>query len=107
MSEHNWTAVLTEATMTDEQLEGFTEEVLNLECDRSAVLAVLSDAALETAHDDMLKQFGLELAIGIWENSDWYGSKLVIDANEGPISFFQAIFYAIRLEMRRRQTERR
>jgi hypothetical protein len=105
MSGRNWTATATEARMTDQQLERFTGEVLALECDRSAVLAELSDAELETANEDMLKQFGLELAIGVWENSEWYGSKLVIDANEGPISFFQTVFYAIRLEMRRRQTE--
>jgi hypothetical protein len=89
--------------MTDEQLSRLTNEILNLEYDRSAVLSELSDAELENAYNDVLKQFGLELAIGVWENSEWLGSKLVIDANEGPISFFQAVFYAVLSEMRRRK----
>lgn len=76
-----------DASMTDEQLSRLTDEFLNLEYDRSAVLIHLSYAELEAAHNDILKQLGLELAIGVWENSEWFGSKLVIDANEGPISF--------------------
>jgi hypothetical protein len=71
--------------------------------DGSVVLSHLDDDELQHAHDAALRQFGLELVIGACEKSDWLGSKLVIDSNEGAISFFQTVFCAIELERVRRQ----
>ena len=71
-------------------------------CERSAVLANLSDDELQAAYNDVLEQFALELLIGADKNSDWSDGKLVIDANHGPIHLLQAAFYAVRLEVQRR-----
>jgi hypothetical protein len=49
-----------------------------------------------------LEQFALELLIGAHENSEWSNGKLVIDANHGPIHLLQAAFYAVKLEVQRR-----
>jgi len=68
----------------------------------SAVLAVLSDDALQTAYDQVVEQFALELLIGADKNSEWSDGKLVIDANHGPIHLLQAAFYAVKLEVQRR-----
>ncbi|MEO8127332.1 MAG: hypothetical protein ABJF23_31535 [Bryobacteraceae bacterium] len=40
--------------------------------------------------------------IGAHENSDWSDGKLVIDANHGPIHLLQSAFYAVKLEVQRR-----
>ena len=68
----------------------------------SAVLGSLCDDELEAAYDHILEQFALALLIGAHENSDWSGGKLVIDANHGPIHLMQTAFYAVRLEVQRR-----
>jgi hypothetical protein len=68
----------------------------------SAVLGPLSDDELEAAYDFVLEQFALELLIGADKNSEWSAGKLVIDANHGPIHLLQAAFYAVRLEVQRR-----
>ena len=68
----------------------------------SAVLGRLSDDELQAAYDHILEQFALELLIGAAKNSDWLDGKLVIDANHGPIHLLQAAFYAVKLELRRR-----
>ncbi|MFO0451562.1 MAG: hypothetical protein ACK52I_23375 [Pseudomonadota bacterium] len=60
-------------------------------------------AGVGRAHTDhILEQFALELLIGAHENSDWLNGKLVIDANHGPIHLLQAAFYAVKLEVQRR-----
>ena len=68
------------------------------------VLGSLSDHDLQAAYDHVLEQFALELLIGAHENSEWSDSKLVIDANHGPIHLLQAAFYAVKLEVQRRRT---
>jgi hypothetical protein len=68
----------------------------------SAVLGSLSDHDLQAAYDHVLDQFALALLIGAAKNSDWLGGKLVIDANHGPIHLLQAAFYAVKLEVQRR-----
>ena len=68
----------------------------------SAVLGSFSDDELEAAYDHVLEQFALELLIGAHENSEWSAGKLVINANHGPIHLLQAAFYAVRLEVQRR-----
>ena len=68
----------------------------------SAVLGPLSDEELEAAYDFVLEHFALELLIGAEKNSDWSNGKLVIDANHGPIHLLQTAFYAVRLEVGRR-----
>ena len=69
----------------------------------SAVLGSLSDDDLQPAYDFVLERFALELLIGAHENSDWSDGKLVIDANHGPIHLLQAAFYAVKLELQRRE----
>ncbi|MFO0508553.1 MAG: hypothetical protein ACK5YZ_00950 [bacterium] len=54
------------------------------------------------SYDAILEQFVLELLIGTHENSEWSDGKLVIDANHGPIHLLQAAFYAVKLEVQRR-----
>jgi hypothetical protein len=71
--------------------------------DRSAVLGSLSNHDLQAAYDHILEQFALAPLIGAHENSDWSDGKLVIDANHGPIHLLQAAFYAVRLEVQRRE----
>src|SRR5271165_5070766 len=68
----------------------------------SAVLGSLPNDDLQVFYDDVLEQFALELLIGADKNSDWSDGKLVIDANHGPIHLLQAAFYAVRLEVQRR-----
>jgi hypothetical protein len=71
-------------------------------CERSAVLAALSDVELHTAYHDVLEQYALELLIGADKNSAWSDGNLVIDANHGPIHLLQTAFYAVKLELQRR-----
>ncbi len=68
----------------------------------SAVLGPLCDDELQIFYDHVLEQFALELLIGAHENSSWHDGKLVIDANHGPIHLLQAAFYAVKLEVQRR-----
>ena len=68
----------------------------------SAVLGPFSGDELEVVYDAILEQFVLELLIGAHENSEWSDGKLVIDANHGPIHLLQAAFYAVKLEVQRR-----
>ena len=65
-------------------------------------LTALSDDELEAAYDHVLEQFALELLIGADKNSEWSDGKLVIAANHGPIHLLQTAFYAVRLEVQRR-----
>ncbi len=71
-------------------------------CEPSAVVATLSDHELQAAYDDVLERFALELLIGADKHSEWSAGKLVIDANHGPIHLLQTAFYAVRLEVQRR-----
>jgi hypothetical protein len=68
----------------------------------SAVLGPLSDDELQAAYDFVLEQFALELLIGADKNSEWSDGNLVIAANHGPIHLLQAAFYAVPLEVQRR-----
>lgn len=87
----------------DSLLTNLADELLVQDiADPSAVLGSLSDDDLHAAYDFVLEQFALELLIGTHENSDWFNGKLVIDANHGPIHLLQAAFYAVQLEVQRR-----
>ena len=68
----------------------------------SAVLGSLSDDELQAVYDHVLEQFALELLIGAHKNSEWSNGNLVIAANHGPIHLLQAAFYAVKLEVQRR-----
>ena len=46
--------------------------------------------------------FTLELLISAHENSEWLDGKLVIAGNHGPIHLLQTAFYAVKLELQRR-----
>ena len=88
----------------DSLLTQLADELLVADiCERSAVLAALSNDELEAAYDHVLEQFALELLIGADKNSEWSRGKLVIDANHGPIHLLQAAFYAVKLEVQRRK----
>jgi len=60
------------------------------------------DDELHAAYDHVLEQFALELLIGADKNSEWSNGNLVIAANHGPIHLLQTAFYAVRLEVQRR-----
>jgi hypothetical protein len=88
--------------MTLQLLEALCEELLQPDCQRSAVLAALSDAELQDASADVLRQYGLELFCGAYEHSSWMGELLMIAGNEGPIKACAAAFLAVLVEMDRR-----
>lgn len=59
-------------------LSKLSEELLVQDiAELSAVLGSLSDDELQTAFDQVLEQFALELLIGAHANSDWADGKLV------------------------------
>ena len=97
--------------MTLTQLNDLCAELLDPGCERSAILAAMSDTELQVACVDVLRQYGLELAIGAEDKSTWmpeHGSsrwRLVVAANWGPIMDCQAAFQAVLLEMARRNVE--
>ena len=74
-------------------------------CEPSAVLAVLSDDELQVFYDQVLEQFALELLIGADRNSEWSDGKMVIAGNRGNIHLLQTAFYAVRLEVQRRNAD--
>ena len=83
-------------------LEDLCNELVQPGCERSAILAALSDAELQDAYVDVSRQFGLELVFGVYEHSHWLSDLLVIGSNLGPIHASQTAFYAILLELDRR-----
>ena len=87
-------------------LEDLCNELLRSNNERSATLSAMSDAELQVAYADVLRQYGLELVIGVDEHSSWMGDVLVIGANEGPIKACAAAFLAILVEMDRRGVDR-
>ena len=88
-------------------LEDLCDELLQSDNERSAILAALTDAELQAVYVDVLRQFGLELVIGVDddEHSSWMSDSLVIGSNLGPIHASQTAFYAILVEMERRGVE--
>jgi len=92
-----------EPRFTPEHLEQLAGELLHIDIDQPCPTVVsLSDAELQVAFDDVLHQFGLELAIGVSEQSEWVGDLLVINANQAAITTLETVFYAIRVERQRR-----
>jgi hypothetical protein len=88
--------------MNLEFLEALCNELVQSDCERSAILAALSDAELQDAYVDVLHQFGLELVCGVDTHSHWTCDFLMIVANQGPIHAAETAFYAILCEMDRR-----
>ena len=88
--------------MNLEFLEALCNELVQSDCERSAILAALSDAELQDAYVDVLHQFGLELVCGVDTHSHWTCDFLMIVANQGPIHACQTAFYAVLVEMDRR-----
>ena len=91
--------------MTLHELDQLCDELLDPECERSAILSAMSDAELQSAYVDVLRQYGLELVIGAEEKSTWMCELLVIGSNQGPIFACAAAFQAILLEMSKRQMD--
>jgi hypothetical protein len=91
--------------MTLEQLENLCDELLVPDCDVTPLLSAFTDAELLDAYDGVLRQYGLELVCGAYENSTWMGGVLMIAGNEGPIKALAAAFLAILAEMDQRGIE--
>ncbi len=91
--------------MTLQQLENFCYELLDSGADTNA-LAALSDAELQDAYTDVLRQYGLELVCGAYEDSTWMGGMLMIAGNEGPIKALAAAFLGVLVEIDRRAIKR-
>jgi hypothetical protein len=87
-------------------LEDLCNELLQSDCERSGILAALTDAELQDAYVDVLRQFGLELVCGVDEHSSWMSDLMVIGGNQGPIHACQTALYAILVEMDRRGVDR-
>jgi hypothetical protein len=83
-------------------LADLCDELLRSNCERSAILAALSDSELKDVYLDVLRQFGLELVCGVDSHSHWTCDFLMIVANQGPIHACQTAFYAVLVEMERR-----
>jgi hypothetical protein len=91
--------------MTLEQLENLCDELLVSKCDASPMLSAFTDIELLDAYDGILRQYGLELAVGAYHRSEWINGQLLIAANEGPIKACAAAFLAVLVEMDRRGLE--
>jgi|BarGraIncu00222A_1022003.scaffolds.fasta_scaffold151396_2 hypothetical protein len=87
-------------------LEDLCDELLQSDCERSAILAALSDSELQTVYFDILQQLGLELVCGVDSHSHWMFDSLVICTNLGPIHAAETAFYAILVELDRRGVDR-
>ena len=85
-----------------EFLEALCNELVRSNCERSEILAALTDAELKDAYLDVLRQLGLELVCGVDSHSHWTCDFLMIVANQGPIHACQTAFYAVLVEMERR-----
>ena len=83
-------------------LEHLCSELVQPGCERSAILAALSDDALKTVYVDVLHQFGLELICGVDSHSHWTCDFLMIVANQGQIHAAETAFYGVLLELERR-----
>ena len=83
-------------------LEALCTELVQPDCERSAILAALSDGELKDAYLDVLRQLGLELVCGVDSHSHWMSDLLLIAANQGPIHGCQTAFCAILMELERR-----
>jgi len=93
----------TEGTNMNSLLTHLADELLVQDItEPSAVLGSLSFDELQAAYNHVLERFALELLIGTHENSEWLDGKLVIAANHGPIHLLQAAFYAVKIELQRR-----
>lgn len=90
--------------MNLEQLENLCCDLLASDSD--TMLAALSDSELQDAYVDVLRQYGLELVCGAYDNSTWMGGVLMIAGNEGPIKACAAAFLAILVELDRRGVDR-
>ena len=88
--------------MNLEFLEALCNELVQSDCERSEILAALTDAELKDAYLDVLRQLGLELVCGVDSHSHWINDLLVIVANQGPIHACETAFYAILVELDRR-----
>lgn len=91
--------------MTLHELDQLCDELLDPDCERSAILSAMSDAELLSAYVNVFHQYGLELVIGAEEKSTWMSELLVIGANQGPIFACAAAFQALLLEMSRRKLD--
>ncbi len=75
----------------------------NCPCEMSDVLSPLPDDDLQAVHEDILDQYGLELAFGALERSAWFCGNLIVNANQEAICFFQTALDVVRSEIGKRQ----
>jgi uncharacterized circularly permuted ATP-grasp superfamily protein len=59
-------------------LERLCTELVQSNCERSEILAALSDGELKDAYLDVSRQLGLELVCGLDSHSHWMADLLLI-----------------------------
>jgi hypothetical protein len=91
--------------MTKKQIARLFDELQDADCtcEMSDLLSPLSYDDLQTAHEDLLDQFGHELAMGALEQSGWLCGNLLINANQGSVSFLGMVLDVVRAEMNGRK----
>jgi hypothetical protein len=67
-------------------------ELVQPDCERSAILAALTDDELRDAYINVARQFGLELVCGVYEHSHWMSDLLVIVSNQGRFMRLKLLF---------------
>ena len=73
--------------------------------DMGAVLSVLTDDELRDTQESAVFQFGIELAEGACERSEWLCGELVINGNQASICFHRRLLDAVKHETDRRRSD--
>lgn len=91
--------------MTEEQLEIIQDQLAAANCsyEMSDVLSPLSNDQLQDVHEDLLDQYGQELALGALERSEWLCGNLIINANHPSICFTRTALDAVGAEIEERK----
>jgi hypothetical protein len=92
--------------MTEQQLENIRNELIAAEslCKMSAVLSPLSEDDLQEVYEDILDEYGEELAFGALERSEWLCGVFIINANQPSICQLRAVLDVIRSKFEKRKT---
>jgi hypothetical protein len=72
-------------------------------CKMSAVLSPLYDDDLQEVYEDIIDQYGQELAFGALERSEWLCGVFMINANQPSICQLRTVLDAIRSEVDKRK----
>ncbi len=93
--------------MTDKQLHTVYSALqdANCPCEMSEVLSPLPDDDLDAVYEDLLVQYGRELALGALERSEWACGNLIVNANQPSICFVRTALEVIRTEIEERKAK--